>query len=50
MEYEDHTAQLDSLVEAKPKTRNELLKISGFGEKKIEKYGDAIISIINAEE
>lgn len=43
-------AQLDSLVEAKPKTRNELLKISGFGEKKVEKYGDAIISIINAEE
>lgn len=40
-------AQLDSLIEAKPKTKSELFKISGFGEKKIEKYGDAIVDIIN---
>lgn len=43
-------AQLDFLVEAKPKTKDELLKISGFGEKKVERYGDSIINIINAAE
>jgi superfamily II DNA helicase RecQ len=38
--------QLDELVEVKPKTTNELLGISGFGEKTVEKYGQDIIGII----
>ena len=38
---------LDSLVKIKPKTKEELIQIKGFGEKKVEKYGDKILEIIN---
>lgn len=39
--------ELNSLVEAKPKSKEELLKVKGFGPKKVEKYGDAILEILN---
>jgi hypothetical protein len=39
--------ELDSLILAMPKKREDLSKVKGFGEKKIEKYGDAILAIIN---
>ena len=38
--------QLDELVEKLPKSIDELMKISGFAEKKCEKYGEEIINII----
>ncbi|WP_394234132.1 HRDC domain-containing protein [Niallia oryzisoli] len=38
---------LDALIENRPKSRDELLKIKGLGNKKIEKYGEDILSIIN---
>jgi hypothetical protein len=38
--------QLDALIENKPKNKDELLRISGFGEKKVEKYGDDILEKI----
>ncbi len=38
--------QLKNIVLKMPKNKSELLKISGFGEIKVEKYGDDIISII----
>ncbi|MFD3157930.1 NERD domain-containing protein [Haloimpatiens sp. FM7330] len=38
--------ELDSLIENKPQTKDALLQIKGFGPKKVEKYGDAILSII----
>lgn len=37
---------LDEIVKTKPKTKEELLKISGFGQVKVDKYGEAIIDII----
>lgn len=37
---------LDELVASKPKTMDELKKIKGFGDVKIEKYGEDIIRII----
>lgn len=37
---------LEQIVQLKPKTSSELMNIRGFGEKKIEKYGEGIISII----
>lgn len=40
--------ELDSLILAMPKKREDLSKVKGFGEKKIEKYGDAILAIINS--
>lgn len=39
--------ELDSLIEIKPKNKEELLKIKGFGQKKVEMYGDAILGILN---
>lgn len=42
-----NNTELDLLVHEKPKTREELLQIKGFGQKKIDKYGDAILSLIN---
>ena len=39
--------ELDSLVQNKPKNKRELLQVKGFGEKKVEKYGEAILSILN---
>ena len=38
---------LDFLVKEKPRTREELLKIQGFGQVKVDKYGDDLLNIIN---
>lgn len=38
---------LDLLIQSKPKTKDELLKVKGFGPIKLEKYGDGILDIIN---
>ncbi|MEG1254402.1 NERD domain-containing protein [Clostridium sp.] len=37
---------LDELVRAKPRNKEELLKVRGFGATKVEKYGDGILNII----
>lgn len=39
--------QMNDLISKKPSSKNELLKVSGFGEKKVEKYGDAILKLMN---
>ena len=38
---------LDALTNLKPKSKEELLTIKGFGVKKVEQYGDEILFIIN---
>ena len=38
---------LDALTNIKPLSKDELLNIKGFGDKKVEQYGDDILSIIN---
>ena len=38
--------QLTELINKSPKSIDELKQISGFGEKKAEKYGNDIISIL----
>lgn len=42
-----NNAQMNDLIDQKPQNKEELLKVSGFGKIKIEKYGDAIIEILN---
>lgn len=42
-----HNSVLEATAEALPKTKEELAEIRGWGKKKIEKYGDEIIAIIN---
>ncbi len=39
--------ELDSIIKSKPQNSEELIKIKGFGSKKIEKYGESILKIIN---
>lgn len=44
--YIFNNKQMEDLIKRMPKTKEELLKVSGFGPVKTEKYGDEIISII----
>lgn len=40
-------SQMEDLIEKCPKTKEELINVSGFGKIKTEKYGDEIIKIMN---
>lgn len=42
-------SQLLDLIEKLPRSKEELKVISGFGEVKVEKYGDMILNIINKQ-
>jgi superfamily II DNA helicase RecQ len=37
---------LEEIVKKHPKTKEDLLKVKGFGQKKFEKYGQAILEIV----
>ncbi|WP_237705325.1 HRDC domain-containing protein [Bacillus coahuilensis] len=41
---------VDSLLERKPQTANQLLDIEGIGQKKVEEFGEDIVSILNKNE
>lgn len=45
--YIFNDAQMADLIEKLPQTKEELLKISGFGNVKVEKYGDKILEILH---
>ena len=45
--YIFNDAQLEDVINKRPKTKEELLRISGFGTVKVEKYGEEIINILN---
>lgn len=38
---------MEDLLDKMPKNKLELLKVRGFGEKKVEEYGDSILEILN---
>lgn len=38
--------QMNDLIDKNPKNKEELLKVSGFGNIKVEKYGDMILNIL----
>lgn len=42
-----NNAELDDLIQKNPKTKEELLKVKGFGAVKVEKYGEGILEILN---
>ena len=42
-----NNAEMDDLIEKNPKTKEELLKVKGFGQTKVDKYGDEILKILN---
>lgn len=43
-----HNSHLMAIAEAKPENLEELAQVKGFGEVRTEKYGDDILSILNA--
>lgn len=48
--YIFNDAQMMDLIQKNPATREELLKVSGFGKVKIEKYGDEILSVLHPQD
>lgn len=44
--YIFNDAQVNDLIDKNPKTKEELLKVSGFGPTKVQKYGDDIIKCL----
>lgn len=42
-----NNAEMDELIKVNPKSKSELLQVKDFGQKKIEKYGDEILEILN---
>lgn len=45
--YIFNDAQIKELIDKKPHNKEELLKVAGFGVKKVEKYGEDIIKILS---
>lgn len=43
-----HNSHLIAIANIKPKTIEDFVKIKGFGEKRIEKYGNVILTILNS--
>lgn len=42
-----NNAEMEDLLDKRPKNKLELLKVRGFGEKKVEEYGASILEILN---
>ena len=38
---------MEDLIHKKPRTKEELLNVSGFGTAKVEKYGETILKILS---
>jgi ATP-dependent DNA helicase RecQ len=43
-----HDATLRAIAQARPVNTNDLFAISGLGEKRIERYGDQILSLVTS--
>ncbi|MBM7096234.1 NERD domain-containing protein [Bacillus sp. H-16] len=40
-------SEMKALIEKPPATKDELLEVKGFGQKKVEKYGEGILAVIS---
>ena len=45
-----NNAEMEELISAYPANEEELLKVKGFGKKKVEKYGESVLRIFSAGE
>jgi ATP-dependent DNA helicase RecQ len=43
-----HDATLEGIATSRPQTLSELRAVSGIGDKKLERYGDALLALVNA--
>jgi superfamily II DNA helicase RecQ len=41
-----HDATLTAIAAARPKSLNDLLRVSGVGESKLRKYGDEVLELL----
>jgi ATP-dependent DNA helicase RecQ len=44
-----HDATLEGIVAARPQSLDQLRSVPGIGDKKLERYGDALIQIVRAD-
>ncbi|MDQ8726857.1 DNA helicase RecQ [Bradyrhizobium sp. LHD-71] len=44
-----HDATLEGIVAASPKSRDQLRSVPGIGDKKLERYGDALLQLVRAD-
>jgi ATP-dependent DNA helicase RecQ len=44
-----HDATLEGIVAARPGTRDQLRSVAGIGDKKLERYGDALLELVRAD-
>ena len=47
--YIFNDAQMEDIIAKNPQTKEELLQVSGFGNVKVEKYGEEIVGILKGE-
>ena len=47
--YIFNDAQMEDIIDKNPQTKDELLQVSGFGNVKVEKYGEEIVGILRRE-
>jgi ATP-dependent DNA helicase RecQ len=45
-----HDSTIDGIAASRPNTREELRRIAGIGDKKLEHYGDELIALVTAAE
>lgn len=45
--YIFNDAQMNEIIDKRPESKESLIKIHGFGQSKVEKYGDIILGILN---
>ena len=44
-----HDATIDGIASLRPRTHEQLRGIAGIGDKKLERYGQELIALVNAE-
>ena len=44
-----HDATLEGIASSRPQTHGQLRAVSGIGDKKLERYGDALLSLMRSE-
>ena len=47
--YIFNDAQMEDLIQKKPKNEQELLNVAGFGHAKVDKYGSDILRILSEQ-
>jgi ATP-dependent DNA helicase RecQ len=44
-----HDATLEGIASSRPKTHDQLRVVAGIGDKKLERYGDALLLLVRSE-